>query len=357
MVDQIITHSNECCENERVEFLSTGCIELNLALSQKAKDGGWGRGRIVNIVGDGSSGKTLLALETAAETFYNIKNKKSELFPVVKNINVVYWNREGVMDFPLEKMYGNSFVENVEWSDNCSTVEQWGRDVFRRLDAHKSGDCFLGILDSVDSLGTESGEERLDKSVKSDKPLDGSYGTGPERAKYFSGDFFNNLCKRMKDKDFTLILISQVREKIDRMMFGEKYYRCGGKALDFYTHQVAWLAQYQKLKKTWQGQDRIYGVRVAAKIKRNKTSVPYRDAKFPILFDYGIDNIGGICDFLYGPADKNVDFKGEQIKKSDLIVKAEGDNDVYNSLVQMMVKTWKEIEENTRIERKPKFRG
>jgi RecA/RadA recombinase len=57
----------------RVEFINSGSTLLNLAASQKGRDGGWARGRIINIVGDGSTGKSLLALEACAQAFYNIQ--------------------------------------------------------------------------------------------------------------------------------------------------------------------------------------------------------------------------------------------------------------------------------------------
>lgn len=357
MARQVEEAADCACEeqDERVEFLNAGSVMFNLALSQKGVDGGWGRGRIGNLVGDGSSGKTLCALEACADAWYNIRDISSELFPAVKHVKIVYWNREGVMDFPLERMYGQQFVDGVEWSDNCDTAEQWGRDVFRRLDAHKHGEFFLGVLDSVDSLGTEAGEKRLATSVKTDKPIDGSYGTGPERAKYFSGDFFNNLCKKMKGKDFTLLLISQVREKIDTVLFGEKYTRAGGKALDFYTHQVAWLAQYGKLQRQFSGEKRVYGVEIQARIKRNKCAVPYRDARFPIIFDYGIDNIGSCLDYLHGPKDKEIPWGGSRILKSQLIDMADADPEIEAQIVAQAVERWCKVEENTRVVRRPKF--
>ncbi|HUV71873.1 MAG TPA: hypothetical protein VMW25_02600, partial [Clostridia bacterium] len=49
-------------EERPVDFINTGSTCLNLALSNRGKDGGWARGRIDNVVGDGSSGKTLVAL-------------------------------------------------------------------------------------------------------------------------------------------------------------------------------------------------------------------------------------------------------------------------------------------------------
>ena len=370
MVDQIRHRAHASVENsgtERVEFINTGSIILNLASSQRAKDGGWARGRIVNLVGDGSTGKTLLALEAAAQLHYYGEGRKSNLFPKVENIEIVYWNKEAQMDFPLEKMFGDSFVKAIDWSEKCVTAEQWGRDVFRRLRAHKPGCCFLGVLDSIDSLGTEAGRIRLDKSIKKDQPLadgekeekiKGSYGTGTERAKYFSADFFNNLCSEMKGKDFTLILISQVRDNINAGMFEKKQIRAGGKALDFYTHQVAWLASGERLKKEWDKQRRIYGVTIRARFDRSKVAPPFREAEVDILFDYGIDDVGSMAEFLSSDRiQKNFKdvFGGKQVSREILIESADNDEVMYDKLVVAVEEYWREIEANTKIVRRPRF--
>jgi len=344
-------------EKERVEFINTGSVILNLAASQKARDGGWARGRVVNLVGDGSTGKTLLALEGAAQVHYYIQQINSSLFPKVERTNIVYWNKESVMDFPLEKMYGKSFCDAIDWSDKCFTAEQWGRDLFRRLLSHKKGECFLGILDSIDSLGTEGGQARLATSVTSDKPMEGTYGTGVERAKYFSSDLFNNLCSEMQGKDFTLILVSQVRDKINAGMFEKKQYRAGGKALDFYTHQVAWLASAGKLKSEYEKQKRIYGVTIRAFFDRSKVAPPFREAKVDILFDYGLDDIGSMVEFL-SSAKIQEEFKeqfGKQVTREDLINAADTDRKIYEQLINTVETYWKEIEDNTRVARNPRF--
>ncbi|MCJ7747869.1 MAG: DNA recombination/repair protein RecA [Desulfobacterales bacterium] len=340
---------------ERVEFLNTGSVLLNLAASQKARDGGWARGRVVNLVGDGSTGKTLLALEAAAQLYYYIKEKEPRLFPKVQNVEIVYWNREVVMDFPLEKMYGKSFVDAIDWSPKCSTAEEWGRDVMRRVIAHKPGTCFLGILDSIDSLATEGGQGRLAKSIKTDSPLDGSYGSGTERAKYFSADFFNNLCGEMKKKDFTLVLISQVRDKINAQFWEKKQYRAGGKALDFYTHQVVWLAVGERLKKEWDKQKRVYGITVRAKFERSKVSPPFREAEIDLLFDYGLDDIGSMAEFL--PAERIQKVFQEKISREKLIEAADKNKGIYEKLVNAVEAYWREIETNTQIIRRPRFGG
>jgi|ADurb_H2B_03_Slu_FD_contig_31_952612_length_5191_multi_7_in_0_out_0_4 recombination protein RecA len=334
----------------RVEFLNSGLTLLNLALSGKGTEGGWARGRIVNIVGDGSSGKTLLALELAAQCFYNIKKVKSEIFETPKDIQIVYNNAESVMDFPLEEMYGEKFVDAVEWV-RTPTIEAFGRDYGRRVIDLKKGSFLLYILDSYDSLTSEAGMERFEQAAKKDKAEDGSYGI--EKAKYGSASFFNNICGLMEGKDATLVIISQVRENIG-VMFGKKYSRSGGKALDFYTHQVAWLAEIEKLKKTFKGKTRPYGIRIRAKIERNKTAKPFRESELTILFDYGVDDVGSNISWLFGPEVKKIVWDGVEYSRNDLIKMIE-ENGLERELAEKVEKEWAHIEENIKPERKRKF--
>lgn len=298
------------------------------------------------------SHNTLLALETAAWLFYNHKNLKSSIYPDVKKLDIIYNNSEGVMDFPIERMYGEDFVNAVQWTQ-ISSVQKFGRDVQRRTSSLKEGHCLLYIQDSIESLLPDEAKERIDKSLKNDKSEENSYGT--EKAKYFSSSFFNDLCERQKGKDSTLLFISQVRENLNAGMFGKKFYRTGGKALDFYTHQVMWLYQKEKLKKTHKSQERIYGIRGLAKIERNKTALPYREAEFSILFNYGIDNIQSCADYLFGPKDKEIEWNNQQMKKSELIDLAYENEDVKNELIIETEKLWQEIEEKINIHRPSKY--
>jgi recombination protein RecA len=298
----------------RVEFLDTGSTLLNLAASGKGKKGGWARGRIVNLVGDGSSGKTLLALEACAQSFYYIKEKKSRLFPKVKKVSIVYNNREGVMDFPLEEMYGEKFVKGIEWIQS-STCEKFGRDYQKRVASLKEGEFLLYIADSLDSFDSSAGRKRVEKSIKTDKDIEGTYGM--EKAKYFSSSFFSHLCDIMQGKDATLICISQVRDNINAGLFGEK------------------------LKKTVKKQERVFGVRVKARFKRNKTAKPFRDAEFDILFDYGIDNIGSIIKFLN--------------KDEDCISELEKEPEKLASIIEKLEEDWQIIENTVKPKRRERF--
>jgi recombination protein RecA len=333
-----------------VEFISSNSTLLNLAVSGKGKGGGWARGHIINLVGDGSSGKTLLALEALAWAFYNITKTASALFPPVKKIYLVYTNVEAVMDFPLQKMFGPSFKKSVEWI-STGTIEEFGRDYTRRVMALKEGEFLLYILDSYDALTSEKGKERFQKAAEKDKEEDASYGT--EKAKYGSASFFANICDISKGKDATLIIVSQIREKINAM-FGEKYYRAGGKALDFYTHQVCWLAEFQKMKKTFHSVERVYGIRIRAKVKRNKVAKPFRESDTNIVFDYGIDDISSMINFLWGPEAKKINFDGNNFDRPDFIDYIE-ENELEELLMEEVEKEWKLIDEKVTPVRKKRF--
>lgn len=341
-------------ENKRIDYINTGAILLNLAASQKSRRGGWARGRIINPVGDGSSGKTLLTLEAFANAFHTFKKLKdipSYTFPKVKKLIMKYDNVEGVMDFPIEEMYGEDFVSAVEWLSS-PTCEAAGRNIQRAIQNLKEGECLLYAWDSLDSSVSSAQKERNVKSLKTDKDEEDAYGT--EKAKYFSGAFFNNLCELQQNKDATIFMISQIRENIG-VRFGDKYKRTGGKALDFYTHQVPWLRTKDKLKKTFRSQQRVYGVRVEALFKRNKCAKPYRDAEFTILFDYGLDNIGSMIDYLFGPEVKIIKWNNDSYKREEFIDLIENDNDEYEALVDAVEKDWHEIEQAIKPERKGRW--
>jgi RecA/RadA recombinase len=351
VVAENIKNGKIIVDDERVEFLSSSSIMFNLAASGKGKNGGVARGHIINIIGDGSSGKTLHALEIAAWTFYNIQKTESKIFPPVKKVSIVFNNVEDVMDFPIEKMYGKRFNAEVIWI-KTGTVEGFGRDYTRRVKALKEGEFLLYILDSWDALTSEKSKERFEEAAEKDQEEKGSYGT--DKAKYGSASFFSNICDISSGKDTTLIIISQIREKIDTMTFGDKYYRAGGKALDFYTHQCAWLAEVEKIKKTFRGEERVIGIRTKARFKRNKVAKPFRDAETIIAFDYGIDIISSMINWYWGPKCDKFEFDGGIFNRVEFIKYIEK-NELEDVIAEMVEKEWKEIEDAVIPDRKKRF--
>lgn len=335
----VLKRKHQESEDERVEFLHSGSTTLNLSLSGKGKHGGWARARVDNIVGDGSSGKTICALELAYWVFLRIKKIKSKLFGKVTKLTIVYNNCEGVMDFPLEKMYGKEFVDAVEWV--CvKEIESMGRDFISRMRALKKGEFLLYIIDSWDALYSAADKKRFDESVAKGEEESGSYNL--EKQKY-AGKFFSNVCDDMESnkKDATLFIVSQVRQKIG-VTFGKKTYRAGGKALDFYTHQVAWIREEEKLRKSKRGHKRVYGIRSEVKVERSKVAKPFRESKFTILYDYGIDDLNSMADFLYGKG--AIKFDGEKFPRRDTFIKYVEDNNLEEKLIRKTETEWHEIE-------------
>jgi recombination protein RecA len=341
-------------KKERVYFITTGSTNLDLAIAQKEK-GGIPINRVTNIVGDGSTGKTLLALEIAANVFYNLKDRYSQY----KRIIIVYNNSEGVLDFPLEEMYGDDFVNAVEWI-HLDTIEGMGRDFKRRFKNLKKGDFIIYIQDSIDAIKSE--KEKKDFEESSKKDIEQSAGYGMEKQKYLHR-FFRNTCDSIEslgiDKGATLILISQVKQKLDASIFEKKVYRTGGKALDFFTHLVLWLYTAGKLQEKKLNEQVVYGVKTRVKIERSKVGKPWREAIFRILFDYGIDDINSMIDYIYGPtaggSKSKINWFGENYTRDKLVEHIEEKNQLKRLQKKVIDKFFK-IEDLVKPKRKFRFK-
>jgi len=305
-----------------ISFFSSGSTLLDLALG-----GGWALGRIFNIVGDRSSGKTLLAIEGYA----NFKAK----FPEGK---MRYAEAEAAFDEGFAKVLG--FPSDVERPDILiHTVTDFTTDLAKFI---KKGGPALYILDSLDALATEEDVARLKARIEGTKEK-GSMGA--EKAKDMS-DLFRLLAQDCEAANCTLGIISQIRDKIG-VMFGEIKTRSGGHALDFYASQVLWLAETGKKERTVMGQRRITGVDIHSKVKKLKVGFPFREADYSILFGYGIDDEMSILDWMmeikaiteegYKETSKKLE-KARETKNFDEV------KNLHDTLVTDAKNLWNEIE-------------
>jgi recombination protein RecA len=248
-------------------FIPTGSTLLDLALG-----GGWAQNRVFNIVGDKSSGKTLLAIEGYAN--FNRMYPQSRM-------------RYGEAEAAFDDIYAQKLGYPTEVSKPdapLETVEDFFKDLqnFSKI----AGPSFY-ILDSLDALSDEAEKAR-------DADDDATYGVA--KAKKMS-ELFRRQVQTLSNNKVTLGVISQVRENIG-VMFGEKYTRSGGKALDFYSSQIVWLSEIEKVKRTVRDQELVTGVNVRAKVKKNKAGIPFREANFKIVFGYGIDDEISMLEWL-----------------------------------------------------------
>lgn len=255
-------------QKEGIEFFSSGCILLDSVLG-----GGYALGRITNIVGDKSAGKTLLAIEACAN-FVNT-------FP---NGHIRYAEAEAAFDESYAEALGMP-IDKVSFADEVDTVEALFNDIQKTIDKLK-GAPGLYIVDSLDALSDQAEKDReID---------DKSYGMTKQKQ---LSTLFRKQVRVIEQNRLCIIIISQIRDKIG-VTFGETKSRSGGKALDFYASQVIWLHEIGKIKKTVAKIDRVVGVQVRAKCKKNKVGLPFRECDYPILFGYGIDDLTASAEWL-----------------------------------------------------------
>ena len=239
------------------KFLPTGSTLLDLALG-----GGWAIRRIVNIVGDSSTGKSLLG----AKAIGNAQN--------LYNAVVVYDDPETTFEPERAHIYGvDSDLVIYTQSD---TVEKFFDNILTLLEDKDYEQPLIYVLDSLDAL---SSEDEMKATM-----AEASYGTA--KAKKMSQGL-RKVAREISKKDALLIIISQTRDRIG-IQFGEKTGISGGKALKFYASQRIMLAQLSKLADK---DKRVFGVNIRAKVTKNKISDPFREVDFNILFDMGIDDM------------------------------------------------------------------
>lgn len=252
-------------EKDNIQFTSTGCCLFDEALG-----GGPALGRGINIVGDKSAGKTLLAMEIMAQTLLRFPGSWARYAE-----SEAAWDAEyaSALGLPVDQIELNPNDERIE------TVEQLYDDMERCLDKHKGTPGGVYVIDSLDALSDEAEMEAGFNEA--------SYGGAKPKA---IGQLFRRLVGRFEEQNVLLVVISQLRDKLN-VTFGETKTRSGGRALDFYMTHIVWLAEIEKLKRTIGGVDRIVGIQVEAYVKKNKVGLAFRKARYPILFGYGIDDL------------------------------------------------------------------
>ncbi len=324
-----------------VEYLSSGATVFDLALG-----GGYPLKRIFNLVGDASSGKTLLASEFIASA-RKILGKKLEWF---------YDDVEERYSFNTKKLYGFDMLKKDQ--ENSYTIEDFQKKLKDKLSRLKEGKTLVYVLDSFDALTSEAELKKEKKKETSDKEK-GSYGLDKQKN---LGQFFRLRKTDIAKKKCILIIISQVRMNIG-VMFGPRYYRTGGKAMDHWASTIAWLAEVEKHKK----KGRAYGVTCKAQVTKVGNDKPFRECFIDIMFNYGVDDISSNIVFLYdlrtekgklkdkATKEKCIKWDGKEYSLRGLIKYIERHN-LEEELKQRVIDKWNEIEDSISFtDRKSKY--
>jgi RecA/RadA recombinase len=336
------------------DFLSTGSTLLNLACTDRAFRG-FAKGHYYFIVGDSTSGKTFLSLTCLAEACKN---------PNFKNHRFIYDSGEFGALMNIGKFFGQKVADKLEapsYEDKKNPIFSYTIEEFYYHidDAVKKGKPFIYILDSMDSLSSEAELEKFNEqknAFRKGRQVAGSYGDG--KAKKNSTNI-RKLLKPLKDSGSILIIISQTR---DNLGFGfEKKTRSGGNSLRFYSTIELWSSVRGKISKVFKGIKRQLGIICQIQIKKNRICGKERTVEIPIYHSYGIDDIGSCIDYLIKEGCWKK--KGGSIVAKDWGLKHDREKLIQiieekgweNKLRILVSKTWNEIEDSCKVQRKPRY--
>ncbi len=262
----------------KVETISSGALTLDLALG-----GGFPKGRVIEIYGPESSGKTTLALHAIAEV-----QKAGGIAAFVDAEHALDPTYSGALGVDIENLLvaqpdnGESALEIVDQLVRSAAVD-------------------IVVVDSVAALvpRAEIEGEMGDLQVGLQARL--------------MSKALRKIAGNIGKSGSTVIFLNQLRQKIG-ISYGNPEVTTGGTALKFYASVRLDIRRIQTLKKGSEGE---YGIRAKVKVAKNKVAPPFRIAEFDIIFGTGISQIGCMLDL----AEKN-----DIVKRKGAWYSYDGDN-------------------------------
>lgn len=298
-----------------VESIPTGALSLDVALGI----GGVPQGRIVEIYGPESSGKTTVALHIIAEAQKN--GGIAAFIDAEHALDPVYAERLG-----------------VKINDLIISQPDTGEQALEIAEALvRSGAISVIVVDSVAALVPKA-------------EIDGEMGdTHVGLQARLMSQALRKLTGAIKKSNTTTIFINQLREKVG-IMFGNPEVTTGGRALKFYSSVRIDIRKIDTIKKG----DEIIGNRTKAKVVKNKVAPPFRIAEFDIIYGEGISKEGCVLDVAVGKDIVNksgawYSYEGEKLGQG-----RENAKDLLKEKPELMAKIQEDVLKKLEIENKGK---
>jgi recombination protein RecA len=240
-----------------IKVIPTGSLGLNIALGV----GGVPRGRVVEIYGPESSGKTTLALQIVAEA--QKTDGIAAFIDAEHALDVKYARKLGVVTDDLLVSQPDTGEQALEIADTLV----------------RSGALDVVVVDSVAALVPKA-------------ELDGNMGDSlPGLQARLMSQALRKLTGSISKSKTTLIFINQIRMKIG-VMFGSPETTTGGNALKFYASVRLDIRRIGAIKKG----DQMIGNRTRVKVVKNKLAPPFQECEFDIIYNEGINYAGEVLD-------------------------------------------------------------